>query len=92
MQWLLTEYRGAFNPDRFARLSLHSTKHGSPFRPAERSLRRMLRLKSRGRSSQNILLRPLSKASVTNGGYATALYWPWLNQIYDAEACRVRCG
>jgi hypothetical protein len=27
---------------------------------------------------------------VTTAGYATALYWPWLNQIY--EAYRVRCG
>jgi hypothetical protein len=27
---------------------------------------------------------------VTTAGYAMALYWPWLNQIY--EAYRVRCG
>jgi hypothetical protein len=27
---------------------------------------------------------------VTTAGYATALYSPWLNQIY--EAYRVRCG
>src|SRR6266516_4458651 len=44
---------------------------------------RMLRLKSRGRSSQNILLRPLSKASVTRVGYATAL-----DQIYETRCVR----
>jgi hypothetical protein len=27
---------------------------------------------------------------VTTAGYATALYWPWLNQIYEAYC--VRCG
>jgi len=35
-------------------------------------------------------LRPPRTASVTTAGYATALYWPWLNQIY--EAYRVGCG
>jgi hypothetical protein len=58
---------------RFAFLSLHSTKRGSLFRPAEPSSTRTLRPNWRGQSSRNILLRPLSKASVTKVDYATAL-------------------
>src|ERR1700730_3929970 len=58
---------------RFAFLSLHSTKRGSLFRPAEPSSTRTLRPNWCGQSSRNILLRPLSKASVTKVGYATAL-------------------
>jgi hypothetical protein len=36
------------------------------------------------RYSRSILLRPLSKASVTRVGYAMALWWRWLNQICEA--------
>src|SRR5262245_19240644 len=38
-----------------------------------------------GRFSRSILLRPPRTASVTTAGCAMALYWPWLNQIYEAR-------
>jgi|ERR1700730_1588218 hypothetical protein len=68
-----TSIQGHLAPMRSVLSSPLSTKHGNPFRPGERSLIRMLRPKSRGPSSQNILLKPLSKASVTRVGYAMVL-------------------
>jgi hypothetical protein len=76
--------QGHLIPMRFAFLSLHSTKHGSPFRPVEPSPTRPPGLNLRGRYSRNILLMPPSTASVTKGGYATALSWPWRDQICNA--------
>src|SRR5437899_8776671 len=69
--------------------SLHSIRHGRPFKPAEWSTRR-LRPKLRGRYSQNILLRPQCTVSVITPDYVMALYWLWLNQIYGPRP--IRCA
>jgi hypothetical protein len=42
-----------------------------------------------GRYSRSILLRPPRTASVTTAGYATALCWPWLNQVYRERRGKV---
>jgi hypothetical protein len=76
MRGYLKEYPGAFDPDEIRILVAHSTKHGSPLRPAEPSSTWTPGLKLRGRYLRNILLRPLSTASVTKDGYATVLKWP----------------
>src|SRR5216683_6615851 len=70
-------------------LAEHSIRRGGPFKPAAWSTPR-LRPKLCGRYSQNILLRPLSKVSVTMPDSVMALYWLWLNQIYGTRPLRRR--
>ena len=85
MHGYLNEHKGTFDPDEIRTLQLHSRKRGNPFGPAEPSLKRGLTLRLHERFLPNILLMPLSKASLTNVGYATALLWHGLNQICEAQ-------
>jgi hypothetical protein len=75
------EHSGAFDPEE-VRTLVAAFEKACPFRPAGPSSTRTPRLSPRGRSSQNILLR------VTRVGYATALCWPLLYQIYEARCVR----
>ena len=85
----LKEHVGAFGPHEIRHWSPHWTRRGNPFRPVELSLLRMRMRRLHGRFLRNILLRPLSKASLTSVACATALSWPGLNQICGKPLRRI---
>jgi hypothetical protein len=73
MHGYLKDHPGVFAPDEVRTLVATFDKAWASVQAGGASSTRPLRLNLRGQYSQNILLKPLRKASVTSVGYATAL-------------------